>query len=331
MVAATCVAPTHCSVEGCDFTVGEALGHLYQTRDAKAQTCEEEGWGEYLYCTRCKYNTQEILPALGHDWKETKALAATCTEVGWEAGVDCSRCHTIKVEPKPIAALGHDGLREGQSSFSEEYREVEITYIKSTSNVPDCTRKGYCGICKQTYGETSATGQHTMEVIEAKAPTCSEIGWYEYAKCKYCNFSTYKQNVREALDHDWVKYDYKAPTCTEDGHAAQTICKNCHDLVTIPATGHDVDCTLSPDSKKGNCLTKGYCGVCKKSYGTVTGAHVVGTPATCTEKAVCRVCQEEYGNPIGHIVRPNGTCANCGEYIGTQQQAIIKKNKEDAE
>lgn len=302
--AANCESAAYCGV--CEEYYGEALGHIYETVEAKAQTCEEAGWAEYIRCTRpnCGKNTQEKKPALGHDWKVISAVEPTCTEIGWTAGEHCLRCRGIKVEPTVIPAYGHDGQRENPG---------EGVFISSKSNLPDCTRKGYCDICKTTYGTTSETGMHTPEKVPQKDPTCTEIGWYEYVKCKYCSYSTYEQNVRQPLKHNYVSYEAKEPTCTEEGYKAQTICTNCQKLQTIPAKGHDVDCKVA-GSTKGNCLVQGYCAVCKEHYGNPTGAHEVGTPATCTEKAICRVCGEAYGEKLGHYIPATwDECVRCGK------------------
>lgn len=263
MTAATCEKPTHCTVKGCTFTQGVALGHLYQEREGKLQTCEEEGWGKYLYCTRCAYSTQEILPALGHEWRNIPAIEATCTEVGREGnGIDCARCHVIQVKPTTINALGHDGQREGQNG---------VWYVGSY--LPDCTHYGYCALCQQSYGE-NVTGYHQFVTIPAQAATCEQDGWNEYEKCIYCSYSTYADHVIPRLPHSMEYFERVEPTCTQPGREEGWACRYCsvYELLELRALGHDghrEDQTgyIESDSRKPDCENSwGYCGICKEYY-----------------------------------------------------------------
>ena len=43
---------------------------------------------------------------------------------------------------------------------------------------------------------------HNLTAHEAKAPTCTEIGWEAYETCSRCSYTTYKES--RALDHNYV-------------------------------------------------------------------------------------------------------------------------------
>ena len=67
-----------------------------------------------------------------------------------------------------------------------------------------------------------------MQSHDAKAPTCTEIGWDAYETCKRagCTYSTYAE--KSALDHDIQSHAAKAPTCTEVGWNAYVTCSRCN-------------------------------------------------------------------------------------------------------
>ena len=60
---------------------------------------------------------------------------------------------------------------------------------------------------------------------DAKAPTCTEIGWEEYDTCQRegCTYTTKVE--LPALNHDLVCHDAKAPTCTDIGWNAYETCQ----------------------------------------------------------------------------------------------------------
>ena len=66
---------------------------------------------------------------------------------------------------------------------------------------------------------------HTVVSHEAKAPTCTEVGWYAYETCTGCDHTTYVEIP--ATGHSEAHHDAKAPTCTEIGWEAYVTCENC--------------------------------------------------------------------------------------------------------
>lgn len=107
-----------------------------------------------------------------------------------------------------------------------------------------CTEIGwdayvYCTVCDYTtYNEIPAS--HEIVNVEAQAPTCTEIGWDAYEYCTDCDYTTYVEKA--ALDHDIVIDAYVAPQCTETGLTAGQHCSRCDDMTVvqevIPALGH---------------------------------------------------------------------------------------------
>ena len=83
-----------------------------------------------------------------------------------------------------------------------------------------CIRPGTCTTCGGSY-----YGGHDLEQHEAKAPTCTEIGWDAYETCSRCDYTTRKE--LPALNHDFVHHDAQAPTCTKPGWDAFDTCSRC--------------------------------------------------------------------------------------------------------
>lgn len=68
--AATCTAKAVCATCNAEYGEKDANKHDLENHAAKAPTCTEAGWDEYVTCKRtgCTYTTYQAKPALGHDW-----------------------------------------------------------------------------------------------------------------------------------------------------------------------------------------------------------------------------------------------------------------------
>ena len=86
---------------------------------------------------------------------------------------------------------------------------------------------------------------HDLEHHEAKAATCTEIGWDAYDTCKRegCTYSTYVELPK--LNHDLEHHEAKAATCTGIGWEAYDTCKregcNYSTYKEIAALNHDLE------------------------------------------------------------------------------------------
>lgn len=100
---------------------------------------------------------------------------------------------------------------------------------------------------------------HDLEHHEAKAATCTEIGWEAYDTCKRegCNYSTYVE--LPALKHDLEHHEAKAATCTENGWEAYDTCKregcNYTTYKELPALNHDLE---HHEAKAATCTENGW-------------------------------------------------------------------------
>ncbi|MBP5154840.1 MAG: InlB B-repeat-containing protein, partial [Lachnospiraceae bacterium] len=172
-----------------------------------------------------------------------------------------------------------------------------------------------CSRCDYTtYVEIPAL-DHDLEHHEAKAATCTEIGWGAYDTCSRCDYTTYVEIP--ALDHDLEHHEAKAATCTEIGWGAYDTCSRCDytTYVEIPALDHDLE---HHEAKAATCTEIGWnaydtCSRCDYTTYVEIPAHghdyvAVVTDPTCTEAGftthTCSRCGDSYADTpvdaIGH-------------------------------
>ena len=134
------------------------------------------------------------------------AVEPTCSENGVEAHYKCSVCNkvfkddehktettldelTIAINPN-AHNFGEWIKNEGADthtrvcSFNSEHTETESCH----GGTATCTEQAICERCGNKYGESLG---HAIVHHEAKAPTCTEIGWEAYDTCSRCDYTTY--------------------------------------------------------------------------------------------------------------------------------------------
>ncbi len=138
---------------------------------------------------------------------------------------------------------------------------------------------------------------HSLEAVDAKAPTCTEDGVVAHWKCVVCGdlFAdaegkvpmAEEETVDPAKGHNLEAVDAKAPTCTEDGVVAHWKCVLCGDLfadaegkvpmaeeeTVDPAKGHNLEAV---DAKAPTCTEDGVvahwkCVVCGDLFADAEG------------------------------------------------------------
>ena len=175
-------------------------------------------------------------------------------------------------------------------------------YGEHTGGKATCTEKAKCTVCGQPYGDVDPNN-HDLINHEAKAPTCTEIGWEAYEDCSRCDYTTYKEIP--AMGHDLTQHAAQAATCTDIGWEAYEDCSRC-DYTTykeIPALGHDL---TKHEAQAVTCLEIGWeayedCSRC--DYTTYNEIPSLGhtevidaaVASTCTETGLtegkhCSVC-----------------------------------------
>lgn len=215
-----------------------------------------------------------------------------------------------------------DGSRKHDFSA---WKEDTATCTESGTQTRSCRTCGYAET-----RETTAVG-HTLEVKEAKAATCTEIGYNAY---KYCIKCDYKEGYAEiaAVGHDKIDVARKPATCEEVGHEAYVGCSKCdytENYVEIAALGHD---RVYHPEKPSTCAEEGYnayteCTRCDyTTYLAIAKSdHVFGpwrdATATCTtagsETRYCENCDYSESRTVaalGHnMITHEGKAATCTE------------------
>lgn len=128
---------------------------------------------------------------------------------------------------------------------------------------PTCTTAGQktytCTVCSATKVETLDALGHNFAKYDAKAATCTEIGWNTYFTCTNCNYTTYKEIA--ALGHDFTSNTWQS-----DAHRHWKKCSRCK------AAGKKTQHT----GGTATCKDRAVCTTCSKAYGTLDAKHHVG-------------------------------------------------------
>ena len=180
------------------------------------------------YCPVCTKQTNcEILGFEEYDatdhWVHIK-----CTVCGWG----------------DIIILGHVWGKWSSAGNGTHIRSCmncsEVDTASCTGGIATCRTKAVCEVCGGEYGEKDPNN-HDLVHHDAKAPTCTEIGWNAYDTCKNCDYITYVE--LPLLNHALVHHDAKAATCTKPGWSAYDTCSRCGYTTTyqeLPALNHDL-------------------------------------------------------------------------------------------
>ena len=279
-------------------------GHLYEAV-VTAPTCKDEGFTTHT-CSYCgDVYTDTPVPALGHTPVADSAVAPDCVNTGLTEGSHCSVCEEVIVAQEVVPALGH-------------------TWVEATCNDP-----ATCGVCGETTGE--AIG-HDEVVHEAKAATCTAIGWEAYVTCSRCDYTTYEEIP--ALGHTEgtvVVENSVAPDCVNDGSYDNVVyCTVCNEelsreTVTVNALGHTEGTVVVENNVAPDCVNDGsydnvvYCTVCKAelSRETVTVdalGHTEGTVVVENNVAPDCVNEGSYDNVV--------YCTVCGEELSRKTVTV---------
>ena len=163
--------------------------------------------------------------------------------------VSCTVCHEAKTK------VGAHFFVQGNDSSCLKSAATCVSPPVYYTNCAYCYRKGTDTYVHPWYEPDP--NNHDLVHHDAKAPTCTEIGWDEYDACQRegCTYTT-KVEI-PALKHKLVHHDAKAPTCTEIGWDEYDTCSRC-DYTTyqeIPALKHKL---VHHDAKAPTCTEIGW-------------------------------------------------------------------------
>ena len=173
---------------------------------------------------------------------------------GWDSDaenhwVSCTVCHEAKTK------VGAHFFVQGNDSSCLKSAATCVSPPVYYTNCAYCYRKGTDTYVHPWYGPDP--NNHDLVHHDAKAPTCTEIGWDEYDACQRegCTYTT-KVEI-PALKHKLVHHDAKAPTCTETGWEEYDTCSRCDytTKVELLALKHNL---VHHDAKAPTCTEIGW-------------------------------------------------------------------------
>ena len=229
-----------CQRDGCD-----AVDTASCSGDSRA-TCIELG-----ICTTCGgryYGAHAFLAAPNWD---------SDAENHW---LSCTVCRKAKTR------VGEHYFVQGTLSSCLKSAATCVSPAVYYTNCAYCYHKG-----TDTYVDPHngpARNNHDLVHHDAKAPTCTEIGWEEYDACQRegCTYTTKVE--LPALKHNLVHHDAKAPTCTEIGWDEYDTCTRC-DYTTyaeFAALEHDYQQTIVKPTCEKDGYTRHTCARCEDIY-----------------------------------------------------------------
>ena len=307
-----------CQRDGCD-----AVDTASCSGDSSA-TCITLGT-----CTTCggQYYSAHTFPA-NQGWDSD-------AENHW---VSCTVCHEAKTK------VGAHFFVQGNDSSCLKSAATCVSPPVYYTNCAYCYRKGTDTYVHPWYGPDP--NNHDLVHHDAKAPTCTEIGWDEYDACQRegCDYTT-KVEI-PAPGHDYTEKVVK-PTCEKVGYTLHT-CKKCNDSYKDHQTKtllhwygewtSNGDGTHSATCKRKDCkhVGKTECAIVefKQAEATRTLCPVCGNVSDGTHlKLVEEVTAEGEHLPYGELVLRMGETANgntllsvCFEVSGklTQPKGEVK-------
>ena len=196
-------------------------------------------------CARCgSTETREILGYRKYDSNSHRVYVTECQNCHNDGNVSYLKVHTGGTET-PTCTKGKTCEKCGAEYGEKDPNNHDL--VHHDAKAPSCTEIGWnayeaCSRCNYTTTYQELPAlNHDLEQHAAKAPTCTEIGWDAYDTCSRCNYTTYAE--LPALNHDLEQHAAKAPTCTEIGWDAYETCSRC-DYTTrkeLPALNHDLE------------------------------------------------------------------------------------------
>ena len=313
----TCTTGKTCAKCGAQYG---KLGHdwgAWQSRGNNSEhfrTCQRDGC-DAMDTASCSGDSSATCIALG--------TCSTCggqyygahtfpANQGWDSDaenhwVSCTVCHEAKTK------VGAHFFVQGNDSSCLKSAATCVSPPVYYTNCAYCYRKGTDTYVHPWYGPDP--NNHDLVHHDAKAPTCTEIGWDEYDACQRegCTY-TIKVEI-PALKHKLVHHDAKAPSCTEIGWEEYDTCSRCDytTKVELLALKHNL---VHHDAKAPTCTEIGWdeydtCSRCDYT----TKVEIPAPGHDYTEKVVKPTCGKG-----GYTLH---TCKNCNDSYKDHQTKTL--------
>ena len=251
-------------------------------------------------CTTCggQYYSAHTFPA-NQSWDSD-------AENHW---VSCTVCHEAKTK------VGAHLFVQGNDSSCLKSAATCVAPAVYYTNCDYCYHKGTDTYVDPNNGPDP--NNHDMMHHDAKAPTCTEIGWDAYETCQRegCTYTTKVE--LPALKHNLVHHDAKAPTCTETGWEEYDTCSRCDytTKVELLALKHDL---VHHDAKAPTCTEIGWdeYDACQRAgCDYTTKVEIPAAGHDYTEKVVKPTCEKG-----GYTLH---TCKKCNDSYKDHQTKTL--------
>ena len=315
----TCTTGKTCT--RCGTQYGK-LGHDWGAWQSRGNNSEH-----FRTCQRDGCDAVETVGCSG-DSSATCITLGTCTTCGgqyysahtfpanqgWDSDAEnhwrsCTVCHEAKTK------VGAHFFVQGNDSSCLKSAATCVSPPVYYTNCAYCYRKGTDTYVHPWYGPDP--NNHDLVHHDAKAPTCTEIGWNEYDACQRegCTYTT-KVEI-PALKHKLVHHDAKAPTCTENGWEEYDTCSRCDytTKVELLALKHDL---VHHDAKAPTCTETGWneYDACQREGCDYTTKVEIPAPGhDYTEKVVKPTCEKG-----GYTLH---TCKKCNDSYKDHQTKTL--------
>ena len=223
--------------------------------------------------------------------------------------LSCTVCHEAKTQ------VGAHSFVQGTVSSCLKSAATCVSPPVYYTNCAYCYHKG-----TDTYVSTwerPDPNNHDLVHHDAKAPTCTEIGWDEYDACQRegCDYTT-KVEI-PALKHKLVHHDAKAPSCTEIGWEEYDTCSRCDytTKVELLALKHKL---VHHDAKAPTCTEIGwneYDACQREGCDYTTKVEIPAAGHDYTEKVVKPTCGKG-----GYTLH---TCKKCNDSYKDHQTKTL--------
>ena len=315
----TCTTGKTCT--RCGTQYGK-LGHDWGAWQSRGNNSEH-----FRTCQRDGCDAVETVGCSG-DSSATCITLGTCTTCGgqyysahtfpanqgWDSDAEnhwrsCTVCHEAKTK------VGAHFFVQGNDSSCLKSAATCVSPPVYYTNCAYCYRKGTDTYVHPWYGPDP--NNHDLVHHDAKAPTCTEIGWDAYDACQRegCTYTT-KVEI-PALKHKLVHHDAKAPTCTEIGWEEYDTCSRCDytTKVELLALKHDL---VHHDAKAPTCTEIGWneYDACQRAGCDYTTKVEIPAPGhDYTEKVVKPTCGKG-----GYTLH---TCKKCNDSYKDHQTKTL--------
>lgn len=216
------------------------------------------------------------------EYKEVATpVKEACTMVEKEAAVDPTHTTPGKTAVMECSVCGYTTGGEEIPADANAHSYSEVERVAST-----CKTQGYVKYqceCGDSYTEKLALDPSNHEDVvtdAAVAATCTTTGLTEGSHCAACGETIVKQEVIEALGHDYqIKESTEATCCTEGTVTYE--CSRCHDIKVetgvLNPNNHEGGTTEGVNAKEATRGEDGYTGdtVCNGCGATLVKGEVI--------------------------------------------------------